>query len=144
MDVEGCRVERTRKGLLRALTIVGVRTSSAGQIRRTTVQVPVTDASRDALDVWISGLAVDGPALPSGVFDPTKPVGADGDVILRLTYSTGQVTRETLTAPSAPGGLTPQTLRDDPGLRSMPSAAASETLSAPDKSGRRTFLSGNG
>lgn len=143
-DLNQVRVERTRKGLLRALTIVGVRTSSAGQIRRTTVQVPVTDASRDALDVWISGLAVDGPALPSGVFDPTKPVGADGDVILRLTYSTGQVTRETLTAPSAPGGLTPQTLRDDPGLRSMPSAAASETLSAPDKSGRRTFLSGNG
>jgi hypothetical protein len=142
-DLNQVRVERTREGILRGLSMVGVRTSSAGQTRRTTVQIPVTDANRDALDVWITGFAVDGPVLPSGVFEPTKPVGADGDVILRLTYSKGQVTRETLTIPSGSGGLTSQTLRDDPGLRSMP-PVASETLGAPDKSGRRTFSSGNG
>lgn len=142
-DLNQVCVERTREGILRGLSMVGVRTSSAGQTRRTTVQIPVTDANRDALDVWITGFAVDGPVLPSGVFEPTKPVGADGDVILRLTYSKGQVTRETLTIPSGSGGLTSQTLRDDPGLRSMP-PVASETLGAPDKSGRRTFSSGNG
>ncbi|MDO4901223.1 hypothetical protein [Actinomyces sp.] len=133
-------VERLRGGLLHSVKIIGATTGADNQVIWTTICIPVTDSSREALDQWVSAFTVDGPALPDDLWEPTAAVGPDDDVLLRLVHATGQVTREALSNGDGSPGVTPQVLRDDPEHASAGLAVTStETLAEPDALGRREF-----
>ncbi|WP_103062009.1 hypothetical protein [Actinomyces qiguomingii] len=138
--VASVRIERSQGGLLHSVTIIGASNGNDDQVIWTTVRVPVTDSSRDALDQWTSAFAVDGPALPGSLWESTAAVSADDDVLLRLVHTTGQVMRETLAVGGGFTGLTPQLLRDNPAHENAGlTPAGTETLSDLDALGRREF-----
>ena len=135
-------VERSRGGLLHSVTIIGASSESDDQITWTTISVPVTDSSREALDQWVSTFTVDGPTLPDELWESTASVDADDEILLRLVHTTGQVTRETLSAGGEFSGVTPQLLRDDPEHTDADlTVTATERLGDLDALGRREFVS---
>ncbi|CED90377.1 Hypothetical protein AAM4_0482 [Actinomyces succiniciruminis] len=135
-------VERSRGGLLHSVTIIGASSESDDQVKWTTISIPVTDSSREALDQWVSTFTVDGPSLPDELWESTASVDADDEILLRLVHTTGQVTRETLSAGGEFSGVTPQLLRDDPEHTDADlTVTATERLGDLDALGRREFVS---
>lgn len=135
-------VERSRGGLLHSVSVIGASSDSDNQVKWTTISIPVTDSSREALDEWASTFTVDGPSLPDELWESTASVDADDAILLRLVHSTGEVTRETLSAGEDFPGVTPQLLRDDPEHTDADlTVTTTETLGDLDALERREFAS---
>ncbi|WP_103061650.1 hypothetical protein [Actinomyces qiguomingii] len=138
--IASVRVERSRGGLLHSVTIIGVSTGNDNQVIWTTIGIPVTDSSRDALDRWSYAFTVNGPTLPEDLWESTAAVKTEHDVLLRLVHTTGQVTREMLAPGDGFSGITPQLLRDDPEhLSAELVVTGTEVLGDLDALGRRFF-----
>jgi len=137
------KIERTREGILHSFTAVRV-TQSSGQLKVTTVSMPVLESTKDALDELSSSLMSGKLDLPDSVFNPVAPASMSDEMVVRLAKKVGQVTRETRNPGTGFSGLTLESLRNDPGLVSSTTPVSKETLSAPDKTGKRAFTSASG
>ncbi|WP_309323256.1 hypothetical protein [Actinomyces stomatis] len=108
------------------------------------MSMPVLDSTKDALDELSSSLMSGKLDLPDGVFNPVAPASMSDEMVVRLAKKVGQVTRETRNPGTGFSGLTLESLRNDPGLVSSSTPVSKETLSAPDKTGKRAFTSASG
>ena len=137
------KIERTREGVLHSFTAFRV-TQSSGRLKVTTVSMPVLESTKDALDELTSSLMSAKLELPDSVFNPVTPASMSDEMVVRLAKKVGQVIRETRNPGAGFGGLTLESLRNDPGLVGSTTPVSKETLSSPDKTGKRAFTSESG
>lgn len=137
-------VGRGRGSEIVSLVFYRINPNSYGQLNRVSVNLPVSDSNRDAVELWIDKFSVDGPELPAELFEPVEPVSADGNMLVRIVHDDAEVIRETIRHPDGAKPVSPQTMREDPGLMGKGVSVAKETLGESDAKGRRTFSSAGG
>ena len=130
------RAERAGDGSLHALTVTAVRAGGGTSAVWTTLSIPVTDSSRDALEDWLAGVNAQEVALTPQTFEPAGDGAAD-DAFSRLVHSTGEATRETLALPAGTA-VDARMVRDDP-THAAATVTATEVLGEPAEDGTRSF-----
>ena len=134
-------VVRGRGGQLVSVAFYKIHSESSGEFKRSSVRLSVSDNNRDAVEVWLDKFGIDGPDLPQQVFEPLSPISADGNMLVRIIHESGEVARETVKSVSDIKAITPEMMRDDPGLMRAGVSVTKETLGRSDSTGERTFSS---
>lgn len=137
------RVEasRTGGGELHSVVIARVRTGERPEW--VTASIPATDATRAALDSWLSGLSAGGGSVPDEVLEPTDPPSVTTPEIVRVAYAAASVSRLTLTPSGSGRDGRVDAERLDDGLEAEGTGlevVSEERLAAPDRLGFRGFV----